>query len=167
MLMPSKVKYRKQQRGRMRGKAYRGAHARVRRHRPPGAGAGLDHRPPDRGRPHRDDPRASSAAARSGSASSRTSRSPRSRPKPAWARARAAPEGWVAVVKPGRILYEMEGVDHATRARGAASWRPTRSASRRASSRARPGDGDAMKKKERETLRPAGRRRARRRRRSS
>ena len=24
------------------------------------------------------------------------------------------PEGWVAVVKPGRILYEMEGVDHAT-----------------------------------------------------
>src|SRR3989304_4462096 len=24
------------------------------------------------------------------------------------------PEGWVAVVKPGRILYEMEGVDEAT-----------------------------------------------------
>jgi large subunit ribosomal protein L16 len=24
------------------------------------------------------------------------------------------PEGWVAVVKPGRILYEMEGVDLAT-----------------------------------------------------
>ena len=27
---------------------------------------------------------------------------------------KGAPEGWVAVVKPGRILYEMEGVDHAT-----------------------------------------------------
>jgi large subunit ribosomal protein L16 len=24
------------------------------------------------------------------------------------------PEGWVAVVKPGRVLYEMEGVDLAT-----------------------------------------------------
>jgi large subunit ribosomal protein L16 len=27
---------------------------------------------------------------------------------------KGAPEGWVAVVKPGRILYEMEGVDFAT-----------------------------------------------------
>ena len=27
---------------------------------------------------------------------------------------KGAPEGWVAVVKPGRILYEMEGVDLAT-----------------------------------------------------
>ena len=27
---------------------------------------------------------------------------------------KGAPEGWVAVVKPGRILYEMEGVDEAT-----------------------------------------------------
>ena len=27
---------------------------------------------------------------------------------------KGAPEGWVAVVKPGRILYEMEGVDVAT-----------------------------------------------------
>ena len=26
---------------------------------------------------------------------------------------KGAPEGWVAVVKPGRILYELEGVDHA------------------------------------------------------
>ena len=24
------------------------------------------------------------------------------------------PEGWVAVVKPGRVLYELEGLDHAT-----------------------------------------------------
>ncbi len=27
---------------------------------------------------------------------------------------KGAPEGWVAVVKPGSILFEMEGVDHAT-----------------------------------------------------
>ena len=27
---------------------------------------------------------------------------------------KGAPEGWVAVVKPGRVLYEMEGVDFAT-----------------------------------------------------
>ena len=26
---------------------------------------------------------------------------------------KGAPEGWVAVVKPGRILYEMEGLDEA------------------------------------------------------
>ena len=27
---------------------------------------------------------------------------------------KGAPEGWVAVVRPGRILFEMEGVDRAT-----------------------------------------------------
>jgi large subunit ribosomal protein L16 len=27
---------------------------------------------------------------------------------------KGSPEGWVAVVRPGRILFEMEGVDHAT-----------------------------------------------------
>jgi large subunit ribosomal protein L16 len=27
---------------------------------------------------------------------------------------KGAPEGWVAVIKPGRILFEMEGVDRAT-----------------------------------------------------
>jgi large subunit ribosomal protein L16 len=27
---------------------------------------------------------------------------------------KGAPEGWVVVVKPGRILFEMEGVDDAT-----------------------------------------------------
>ena len=27
---------------------------------------------------------------------------------------KGAPEGWVAVVKPGRILFEMEGVDEST-----------------------------------------------------
>jgi len=27
---------------------------------------------------------------------------------------KGAPEGWVSVVKPGRIIFEMEGVDEAT-----------------------------------------------------
>ena len=45
---------------------------------------------------------------------------------------KGAPEGWVAVVKPGRILYEMEGVRRRRRARRSA-WPPTRSASRPAS----------------------------------
>ncbi len=27
---------------------------------------------------------------------------------------KGSPEGWVAVVRPGRIIFEMEGVDHAT-----------------------------------------------------
>jgi large subunit ribosomal protein L16 len=29
---------------------------------------------------------------------------------------KGAPEGWVAVVKPGRVLFEMEGVDEKTAA---------------------------------------------------
>ena len=36
---------------------------------------------------------------------------------------KGAPEGWVAVVKPGRILYEMEGVDRADGQGGAAAGR--------------------------------------------
>lgn len=27
---------------------------------------------------------------------------------------KGAPEGWVCIVRPGKILFEMEGVDHAT-----------------------------------------------------
>jgi large subunit ribosomal protein L16 len=27
---------------------------------------------------------------------------------------KGSPEAWVAVIRPGRILFEMEGVDHAT-----------------------------------------------------
>ena len=51
-----------------------------------------------------------SAAAASGSGSFPTSPSPRSLRKPGWVRVRVVPEFWVAVVKPGRILYEMQGV---------------------------------------------------------
>ncbi len=40
-----------------------------------------------------------------GSTSSPTSRSPRSRPRPAWARARTFPEHWVRWSSPGGILF--------------------------------------------------------------
>ena len=48
MLMPKKVKYRKQQRGRMTGKAWRGSSLGVRRVRSEGVGVWLDNGPADR-----------------------------------------------------------------------------------------------------------------------
>ncbi len=48
MLMPKKVKYRKQQRGRRSGKAWRGGGAGVWRVRIEGDGAGVDHGPANR-----------------------------------------------------------------------------------------------------------------------
>ena len=47
MLMPKKVKYRKQQRGRMCGKAWRGAELSFGDLRPEGHGVRLDHGPAD------------------------------------------------------------------------------------------------------------------------
>ena len=44
------------------------------------------------------------------------------------------PEEWVAVVKPGRMLYEMEGVDREDRARGVPPRGAQAARSRRASS---------------------------------
>ena len=40
-----------------------------------------------------------------------TVRSRRSRPKPAWVPVRGSPEWWVANVKPGRVLFEVAGVN--------------------------------------------------------
>ena len=47
MLMPKKVKYRKQQRGRMTGKAWRGSTLAFGDFGLEGAGAGMDYRPAD------------------------------------------------------------------------------------------------------------------------
>ena len=41
------------------------------------------------------------------------SQSRRSRLKPEWA-CKGAPDQWVVVIRPGRVLYEIEGVDEAT-----------------------------------------------------
>jgi large subunit ribosomal protein L16 len=113
MLMPSKVKFRKQQRGRMRGKALRGgvlsfgdyglqalepgwvtarqieaARIAMTRHIKRGGKIWIRIFPD---KPYTKKP----AETRMG-------------------KGKGAPEGWVAVVKPARILFEMEGVDDAT-----------------------------------------------------
>jgi large subunit ribosomal protein L16 len=109
MLAPKKVKYRKRQKGRMRGLAYRGSDLNYGEY-------GLQ-------------------AVECGAISSKQIEAARiamtrhvkrggkmwirifpDKPftkKPAEVRmgkGKGAPEGWVAIVKPGRILYEMEGV---------------------------------------------------------
>jgi len=109
MLMPSKVKYRKQQRGRMRGKAWRGSRLSF-------GDYGLKVLEPgwitDR------QIEASRVAImrfikRGGKLWIRIFPDKPVTKKPAETRmgkGKGAPEFWVAVVKPGRILFEMEGV---------------------------------------------------------
>ena len=112
MLMPSKVKYRKQQRGRMRGKAWRGSDLSF-------GDYGLKVLEPgwitDR------QIEASRVAImrfikRGGKLWIRIFPDKPVTKKPAETRmgkGKGAPEFWVAVVKPGRILFEMEGVSEA------------------------------------------------------
>lgn len=112
MLMPSKVKYRKQQRGRRRGKAWRGAALAF-------GDYGLKVLEPgwitDR------QIEASRVAImrfikRGGKLWIRIFPDKPVTKKPAETRmgkGKGAPEFWVAVVKPGRILFEMEGVTEA------------------------------------------------------
>src|SRR5712692_9629057 len=112
MLMPSKVKYRKQQRGRRRGKAWRGSDLSF-------GDYGLKVLKPgwltDR------QIEASRIAImrfikRGGKLWIRIFPDKPVTKKPAETRmgkGKGAPEFWVAVVKPGRILFEMEGVTEA------------------------------------------------------
>lgn len=112
MLMPSKVKYRKQQRGRRRGKAWRGSDLSF-------GDFGLKVLEPgwitDR------QIEASRIAItrfikRGGKLWIRVFPDKPVTKKPAETRmgkGKGAPEFWVAVVKPGRILFEMEGVEEA------------------------------------------------------
>ena len=109
MLMPKKVKFRKQQRGRMKGKAWKG-------HTVAFGDYGLKVIEPgwitDR------QIEAARVAItrfvkRSGRVWIRVFPDKPVTKKPQETRmgkGKGAPEGWVAVVKPGRILYEMEGV---------------------------------------------------------
>src|SRR6186713_3459919 len=109
MLMPSKVKYRKQQRGRMRGKAYRGGTLAF-------GDMGLQVLEPgwitarqiEAGRIAM-----TRAVKRGGKIWIRIFPDKPFTKKPAETRmgkGKGAPEGWVAVVKPGRVLFELEGV---------------------------------------------------------
>ena len=113
MLMPKKVKYRKQQRGRMTGKAWRGSTLAF-------GQFGLKVLEPgwitDR------QIEASRVAItrfikRGGKLWIRIFPDKPYTKKPAETRmgkGKGAPEKWVAVVKPGRIMFEMAGVDEAT-----------------------------------------------------
>ena len=113
MLMPKKVKYRKQQRGRMTGKAWRGSSLAF-------GDYGLKSL-----ETCRIDTRALEAARialtrhikRGGRVWIRVFPDKPFTKKPAETRmgkGKGSPEGWVACVRPGRILFEMEGVDYAT-----------------------------------------------------
>jgi large subunit ribosomal protein L16 len=109
MLMPSKVKYRKQQRGRRRGKAWRGSDLSF-------GDYGL--KALETGWITARQIEASRVAItrfikRGGKLWIRVFPDKPITKKPAETRmgkGKGAPEFWVAVVKPGRILFEMEGV---------------------------------------------------------
>src|SRR5437773_7050075 len=113
MLMPKKVKYRKQQRGRRRGKAWRGSTV---------AFGDYGLKVTEAGWVTDKQIEAARVAMtrfvkRGGKIWVRIFPDKPYTKKPAETRmgkGKGPPEGWVAVVKPGRVLYEMEGVDLAT-----------------------------------------------------
>jgi len=109
MLMPKRVKYRKQQRGRMRGKAYRGSAVTF-------GEFGLQAMEPA-WMTNRQIEAARVAITRSmkrgGKMWIRVFPDKPVTKKPAETRmgkGKGSPEFWVAVVKPGRVLFELEGV---------------------------------------------------------
>lgn len=109
LLMPKRVKYRKAQRGRMRGKALRGASLAfgdygLKALEP----AWITNRQIEAARVS-----LTRSVKRSGKIWIRIFPDKPVTKKPAETRmgkGKGAPESWVAVVKPGRILYEIEGV---------------------------------------------------------
>ena len=113
MLMPKRVKYRKQQRGRMNGKAYRGSSVVFGEY-------GLMSLDPA-WVTNRQIEAARVAITRSikrgGKMWIRVFPDKPVTKKPAETRmgkGKGAPEAWVVVVKPGRVLFEMEGLDEKT-----------------------------------------------------
>ena len=113
MLMPKKVKYRKQQRGRMCGKAWRGSELSF-------GDYGL--KVMECGYITDRQIEASRVAMtrfikRGGKIWLRLFPDKPVTKKPAETRmgkGKGAPEQWVAVIRPGKVLFEMEGVDRAT-----------------------------------------------------
>jgi large subunit ribosomal protein L16 len=113
MLQPKRVKYRKAQRGRMKGTAHRGATLAfgdfgLKALEP----CWLTNRQIEAGRVA-----LTRAVKRGGKIWIRVFPDKPFTKKPAETRmgkGKGAPERWVAVVKPGRILFEMAGIDEAT-----------------------------------------------------
>ncbi|MCF8024059.1 MAG: 50S ribosomal protein L16 [Desulfobacteraceae bacterium] len=109
MLTPKKVKYRKQQKGRMKGKAYRGAKLNFGDYGLQAMECGwISSRQIEAARIAM-----TRKVKRGGKMWIRIFPDKPITKKPAEVRmgkGKGSPESWVAVVKPGRILYEMEGV---------------------------------------------------------
>jgi large subunit ribosomal protein L16 len=112
MLMPKRVKYRKQQRGRMNGKAYRGGAVTF-------GEFGLQSLEPC-WVTSRQIEAARVAITRSikrgGKMWIRIFPDKPYTKKPAETRmgtGKGSPEGWVAVIKPGRVMFELEGISRA------------------------------------------------------
>ena len=110
MLMPKRVKYRKQQRGRMRGKAYRGSEVVFGEYGLQALEPGwVTNRQIEAARVA-----LTRHVKRGGKVWIRIFPDKPITKKPAETRmgkGKGSPEGWVAVVKPGRVLFEIEGVD--------------------------------------------------------
>ncbi|MBN1884894.1 MAG: 50S ribosomal protein L16 [Candidatus Krumholzibacteriota bacterium] len=110
MLMPKRTKYRKQQRGRMKGKAYRGSSISFGEFALQAeAPAWLTNRQIEAARVA-----IMRHISRQGKLWIRIFPDKPVTVKPAETRmgkGKGAPEYWVAVVKPGRILFELEGVE--------------------------------------------------------
>ena len=115
MLMPKKVKYRKQQRGRRRGKAWRGATIAFGEFGLKALGpAWVSGRQIEAARIAM-----TRFIKRGGKIWIRVFPDKPITKKPAETRmgkGKGAPEDWVCVVRPGKILFEMEGVPEATAA---------------------------------------------------
>ncbi|MFO1462680.1 MAG: 50S ribosomal protein L16 [bacterium] len=112
MLIPKKVKYRKQQKGRMRGKAYRGCNLNFGDFAIQAVDCGrLTSRQIEAGRIA-----INRCIKRGGKLWIRVFPDKPITKKPLETRmgkGKGNPEEWVAVIKPGRIIYEMEGVERA------------------------------------------------------
>jgi large subunit ribosomal protein L16 len=109
MLMPKKVKYRKQQRGRMAGKAWRGSQLSFGDFGLKALGCGwVTNRQIEAARiaMTRFIKRGGKVWIRVFPDKPITKKPPETR----MGKGKGAPEGWVAVVKPGKVLFEMEGV---------------------------------------------------------
>jgi large subunit ribosomal protein L16 len=113
MLMPKKVKYRKQQRGRMKGKAWRGSSLAFGDFGLKATRCGwITDRQIEAARVAM-----TRFIKRGGKVWIRLFPDKPITKKPAETRmgkGKGAPEQWVAVIRPGKILFEMEGVDRAT-----------------------------------------------------
>ena len=112
MLMPKKVKFRKQQRGRMKGKAWRGSDVSFGEYGLKAMSCGwVTDRQIEAARIAM-----TRYVKRGGKVWIRVFPDKPITKKPAETRmgkGKGAPEQWVAVIRPGKILFEMEGVDRA------------------------------------------------------